>query len=438
MAATYHLAFSTGDSLDRGSFNGTVLDEKPGGVSIFAYLITPERADTLNPAVERPDYLVQSAEDGSFHFYNTVPGLYRVFAVRDKSNNMRYDVESDAIGVPSGDVLVQDSIPPEPPLRFILTTEDTTRPSVQRIEAISDHRIRVKFNETIYPQPLPLRWLHVSDSLTGSASAVIAAMAPANERYAWDVYTAAPLPDSLLLFSADSLVDGAGNLISIEEPGLPFPGSTVADTTRPVISSRFPTPRAKNIPPDSAFVLLFDRPMRQGFSASLKDSTGAEVPLSPTWTTTNELRLAHPPLMDEAAYTFCVALDALQDSIASRNVADTTYCLNFTTGIIDRFGLVAGEVRSEDSTGNFVVRLRKTGKDAKEQNARADSLGAYRFEKVEEGTYLLDGYQDNDGNDKYDAGRAYPFRAPEPYGVVRDTLRVRARWETKGIILRVR
>ncbi len=438
LAETFHLAFSTGDSLDRGTFNGSVIDEKPAGISIFAYLLTPGRADTLDIKKDRPDYLVQSADDGSFHFYNVTPGTYRVFAVRDKINNVRYDVESDAIGIPFGDIEVRDSIPPEPALRFLLHTEDTTRPSIQRIEALNAQRVRLKFNETVYPQPLPLSWIHITDSLSGARLPLIDVLTPANERYAWDVFTGTPLPSGSLLLTLDSLHDGAFNPIAVPDSGLNFIGQAAEDTTRPAISHRFPTARARNVEPDSMFVLSFDRPMSRTAVLRLEDSTGTVIPLSMQWASTTELRCAHAPLLDEAVYSFCADLTSLKDSISGRSVGDSVYCITFTTGVNDRFGVVAGSVRSDDSTGTFIVRIREAKKDGALRRTQADSSGNYRFERILEGRYLIDAYRDENGNQRFDYGKAAPFTPPEPYGMQKDTLRVRARWETNGVIVPIR
>lgn len=437
MAETFHLAFSTGDSLDRGTFNGTIIDDEPSGVSVFAYLLEPGRADTLNPTKDRPDYLVQSADDGSFHFYNVTPGSYRVFAVRDKFNNVLYDVEADAIGVPFTDILVQDSIPPSPPLRFRLFTEDTTRPSIQRIDALYSHRVRVKFNETVYPQPFPLTWIHVTDSISGEDLALIDAMAPPGENYAWDFFTVDPLPQRTLIFSADSLRDAAFNTLALPDSALIFTGVSEPDTTRPVIRNRFPEARARKTEPDSNFVLLFDRPMSRTAALRLEDSTGTDVPLQLIWVSSYELQVSHPALMDEAQYSFCTDLSSLRDSISGRSVADTTYCITFTSGILDRFGVVAGSVRSDDSTGQFVIQLREAKKHAKTRKTRADAKKEYRFDRVLEGHYLIDAYEDSNNSGRYDPGKAVPFSPPEPFGVQRDTLRVRARWETNGVIIPV-
>ncbi len=438
LAETFHLAFSTGDSLDRGTFDGSVIDEKPAGISIFAYLLSPGRADTLDVTADRPDYLVQSADDGSFHFYNVTPGTYRVFAVRDKINNVRYDIGSDAIGIPFGDIVVHDSIPPEPALRFLLHTEDTTRPTIQRIETLSAQRLRIKFNETVYPQPLPLSWIHLIDSLSGTRFPLIDVLSPANERYAWDIFPSRPLPSGRMFLTLDSLHDGAFNTIAIPDSGLKFDGQAMEDTTRPALSQRFPTSRARNVEPDSAFVLSFDRPMSKAAVIRLEDSTGTGIPLSVNWVSTTELRCGHAPLLDEAAYTLCTDLTSLLDSIAGLSVGDSVNCITFTTGVNERFGVVTGSVRSDDSSGAYIVRIREAKKDGTLQHTQADSAGNYRFDRILEGRYLIDAYLDENGNKRFDFGKAAPFTPPEPFGMQRDTLRVRARWETNGVTIPLR
>ena len=46
MASGFTLAFSTGDSIDRGFISGRVYDDKPEGVMIFAYALSGMRTDT--------------------------------------------------------------------------------------------------------------------------------------------------------------------------------------------------------------------------------------------------------------------------------------------------------------------------------------------------------------------------------------------------------
>ncbi len=61
----------------------------------------------------------------------------------------------------------------------------------------------------------------------------------------------------------------------------------------------------------------------------------------------------------------------------------------------------------------------------------------FTFPRVVEGKYGLDAFIDSDSNGRYSPGTARPLTAPEPFVRYLDTLRVRARWETGGVILKL-
>jgi len=48
----------------------------------------------------------------------------------------------------------------------------------------------------------------------------------------------------------------------------------------------------------------------------------------------------------------------LRDSLNSHSIGDSTECFRFTTGTGDQSGSLAGSVRSEDTVGSVVVRIR--------------------------------------------------------------------------------
>lgn len=435
MTETMHLAFSTGDSLDSGTFSGTVLGEPPSGVSLFAYLIDEERADTLDPAEDRPDYLVQSGQDGTFQFFNVLPGRYRVFAIRDKNNTLRYNAEIDEIGIPVHDVVVEDSTEITPPLRFHLHVEDTTRPNIQRVEALNERLVRVKFNETIYPQPPPSRHITISDSISGERHFVIAVTAPQEDRYAWDMLLDRGMMERPFLLGIDSLEDGSGNALSTEAMPLSFTGSVRPDTAMPLLTSRYPEPNAVNVPPDSSFFLRFDRPVILDNAFSLRDSSDNAVTLQIRRPDALSVDLLHPLLLEEAVYTFCIDLRQLRDSLTDQIVGDSTDCIRFTSGKPGQFGTLTGVVRTEDSTSPVIVRVRNVAAGSGMRTARTDSTRQFRFETLPEGQYIIDAYIDRNDNNRYDVGKAFPLIRPEPYGMHPDTLRVRARWETNDIIV---
>ncbi|MBR9978206.1 MAG: Ig-like domain-containing protein [Bacteroidetes bacterium] len=435
MTETMHLAFSTGDSLDNGTFSGTVHGEPRSGVSLFAYLIDEERADTLDPAEDRPDYLVQSGQDGAFQFFNVLPGRYRVFAIRDKNNTLRYNAEIDEIGIPVHDVVVEDSTEITAPLRFHLHTEDTTRPAIQRVEALNERLVRVKFNETIYPQPPPSRFITITDSSSGERHFVIAVTAPPEDRYAWDLLLGHEMMERPFLLVIDSLEDGVGNALITDTMPLSFTGSVRPDTAMPLLISRYPEPNTVNVPPDSSFSLRFDRPVNLDEAFALRDSSDNIITLQMRRPDALRVDLLHPPLMEEAVYTFCVDLRQVRDSLTAQNVGDSTECITFTSGRPGEFGTLTGVVRTEDSTNTVIVRVRNVAAESGIRTAQTNSTRQFQFEKLPEGRYIIDAYIDRNDNNRYDFGKTFPLIRPEPYGIHPDTLRVRARWETNDIIV---
>ena len=99
MAHGFTLAFSTGDSIDKGSISGRVIDDRPEGVMLFAYHLDRMDPDTLDPTHTKPDYIQQTGKDGTFELSHLSFGSYRVLAVRDEYRNLLYDRQVDEYGV---------------------------------------------------------------------------------------------------------------------------------------------------------------------------------------------------------------------------------------------------------------------------------------------------------------------------------------------------
>ncbi len=435
MRGSVQVAFSTGSIIDGGTISGAVVDEKAAGVSVFAYRLTGGRADTLDPAQERPDYAIRTGDDGSFSFSYLADGLYRLFAVRDQQNNMLYDVENDDIGMPAFDVSTGDSLL-RGSLRFRLVREDTTRPWLQRVEALSSRRLRLNFSEDVQPFPPVAGMLRLSDSVRGDELRVLTILPASQGKFAWDVYLATAMDSVRYGIVLDSLRDAAGN--SMGRVHEFFNGSVEADTTRPVVREHFPARDARGVDPDSSFYLRFDRPVLPELELTLTDSTGHDIPVVTQWPDMTRVDIGHAMLQGEARYRLCVNTASVRDAITGRSLADSLYCLTFTTAKSSPVGAVSGAVIVGDSLRMpATVHLRGTQKGAGSRILVTDSTGSFRFNRVPEGSYVLDVYLDLDGDGRYSPGRRRPLHAPEPFVTTRDTIRVRARWDTDRVILRL-
>ncbi|MFA6234519.1 MAG: hypothetical protein WC824_10110, partial [Bacteroidota bacterium] len=254
-------------------------------------------------------------------------------------------------------------------------------------------------------------------------------------RFAWDFLLGEAMVDRQYMLTVDSLQDGAGNTIGRPANQASFIGSIVQDTVRPIFIERSPTANAKNVELDSSFRFSSDRPLLIRDAFELKDSSDLPIDLELIRLSSTTFVLRHHALMPEAEYTLCVNMRQLQDSLNSQSIGDSTECVRFTTGTGDQSGSLAGTVRSEDSVGAVVVRIREISRQPRIRSLRTDAVRSFRFDGLKEGQYLLDAYIDRNGNNRYDFGKAIPWTRPEPYGAVRDTLRVRARWETKDVII---
>lgn len=434
MNGSWQLAFSTGDSLDAGMIEGSVSDAKPAGISVFAYLLHEGRGDTLDPARHRPDYVVRTGDDGRFRLSYLREGWYRVFAVRDNLNNQLYDVEADEIGIPAGDVFAADSSRMPSALRFTLHREDTTAPFVQRVQAVNMRQFRIAFSEDVQPFPPPSGSVALYDSADGTPLPVHSVHRALQGRHSWDVFLAQPMREGRFRLQLDSLGDAAGNPLRAEAQY--FDGSALPDTGRPAFLEIFPKDGAQGVPTDSVFLLRFSRPVRPDVSVRLLDSTGKELPVTILQPDMTRVEIAHPVLDEAAAYRLCLDLASIRDEITDRAMADTLYCLPFTSGKAGNFGSVSGSFAGDSLRGVPHITLRDVKDGGTERHTVADSSGRFSFPRVPEGQYKIEAFLDLDSNGRYSPGRARPLLAPEPFLRYKDTLRVRARWETGGVKLR--
>lgn len=435
MPESFSLAFSTGDSLDAAACSGAVFDEKAAGVAIFAYRLDGRDADTLNPSLNAPDYAVETGNDGSFRFSNLAVGRYRLLAVRDKQKNYLYDIETDDIGIPEADIAITGADSLSARVRFRLTVEDTTAPYLQTIQPESDRRIAVKWSEEVTPELPPPSSFLLRDS-TADLDVLILSVTPVpNKKYTSTLIAGQSLSDGPHFLSVRGIADRAG-IAADETRRYRFTAGGDADTIRPGIISSYPLPRQSAVRIDSAFRILFSLPMRESIAVSVIDSSGRSVALSPRWHSATELRLEHPRLPEGVPMKLCIDLSTAIDQLSGRAAGDSLLCFPFTTDAESQYGSITGTVKDDRRTPTRkLVRARDAERKADAGTAVADTAGKFSIAPLAPGKYFLDVVDDADGNGRYSPGSAFPFRGSERFSAIRDTIRVRARWETSGVNL---
>ena len=62
----------------------------------------------------------------------------------------------------------------------------------------------------------------------------------------------------------------------------------------------------------------------------------------------------------------------------------------------------------------------------------------FLFDRLPEGRYRLDAFADVDSSGSYRYGLPHPFSPSAPFGVSRDTVKVRARWGVQGAAIELK
>ncbi|HEX9006838.1 MAG TPA: Ig-like domain-containing protein [Bacteroidota bacterium] len=443
MARGYTLAFSTGDSIDRGSITGKVFDEKPAGVMIFAYALHGMNPDTLDPTRTKPDYIMQTGADGTYQLSHLAFGRYRVMAVRDEYHNLLYDRQIDAYGVWRSDPETTPAHPEVREVSFRLTKEDTTRPFLTSARAVDRRQIAVRFSEPVDTLRLAQASLSAADTLSGQPLPRLLWFLDFNQPAEAGIITAAPM-DSGKTFRvrAAGFVDEAGNRVDSLHGFADFSSSAVPDTLRPVLSLSV-RDSARDVPQGAPVLLAFSTPVLQAPVAGalrLTDSTRAQVPWDLRWR--GALAAALVPrqgLMPAAWYTLSIVLDSLHGYIG-RGYSDSVRVVRFRTGDLRSTGTIEGTVGGPASWQG-PVRVTASSVDLSTPTKRAVGLrrpGPFLIDGIPEGRYRLDAFADVDSSGAYRYGLPHPFRPSAPFGVGPDSVKVRARWGVQGVSIELR
>lgn len=446
MAEGYSLAFSTGDSIDRGSVAGRVFDEKPEGVMVFAYRLNGIRPDTLDPSHTRPDYITQSGRNGVFALSHLSLGAYRIIAVRDEYRDLTYQRQLDQYGVTTGDLVLGPEHPGVADVWFRLAREDTSRPFLAGVRARDRYRIGIRFSEPIDSASLERASVQVVDTLNERPLPVVLFSQDRLQPAQAGILLAAPL-DSPATYRVRvrGVADRAGNRIDSAAPGDLLEGVAAQDTIRPRISVRDMRDSVRNVAIEPVVEILLSDPVEQSPLAKgvrLIDSARATVDSRLLWTGHASLALLpRRPLMSRAWYAVVVTMDSVR-SLRGIGYRDSTFTVRFQTMDVRSTGVLAGTV--EDGAGKggkgrvFVTAASVDLNPQRSATAILDRPGPFTFPMLPEGRYGISGFRDADSSGTYSPGLPFPFMPAERFAVYPDTIRVRARWTVEGAVLRFR
>ena len=448
MAQAFSLAFSTGDSIDRGHIRGKVLPREFGmdasGLMIFAYRLDGTDPDTLNPHTTTADYISQSGENGNFKLDHIAFGSYRLIAVRDEYRNLFYDAETDQYALPSREISVSRSDTLIENIVLQLAVEDTTGPRLTKSEAVDARHVLVEFSEPVQSPAAVANRQSIVDTLSEKPLDILAFYERPDAKNSWIAETKYQDSSATYEFRAD-VVDMTGNSTLRSANRLRFKGSKIVDSLAVKLSSIALKDSAVNIDLAPAFSATFlnavdGKSVQRAFH--LTELNKGEV-------TTNAVRISDvqysisssAPLQSVTQYTLRYDGRVLQ-GLGGGHSRDSVKNFHFETLDAELLTSIEGVVklhRANVTHAPVMVLAYNMGKrETPRLSTESDALGRFKFLKLDEGKYVLQAYIDANKNGAHDSGLPFPFSLSEPISDFSDTLKVRARWPLEGVVLNFR
>jgi len=448
MAAAFTLAFSTGAEIDRGLITGTAYPAKRSdplsGIMIWAYNLDLVDRDTLNPHSSRPDYITQSGKGGSFSLKHLAFGEYRVFAVRDDYKNLLYDPQTDEIGASQSDIHLSPADTMRTGLLLRLAREDTTAPRLVKVTGIHERMVVAEFSKDLDTSTVhPDRFL-LSDTAATAVTEVLLVSPSVPKRNSYFLITRTPFSNDGYRLIVNDVRDSTGLVISPLARSLDFAPEVSRDTVAPAVRLA-PADSTRNLPLDPLFSIILSEPVMTidwREVVELKDSLSRPVPVVGGWIGSAGIWFRpEKELQGLAWYRFFVSQGGLVDFSGNR-ADDTVRAVSFQTLDAERFSTIEGTVldrHRSDTMGVVILRATEaSGNNPRTRQITVEKAGTFVFDRLLEGSYVLDAFRDRNGNGLYDAGKAFPFVSSERFTVHPDTLKLRARWPLEGVTIELK
>ncbi|MGK9367877.1 Ig-like domain-containing protein [Melioribacter sp. Ez-97] len=423
MLEPFTFAFSTGNTIDIGKVAGKVYDDDPSGVMILAY---KDASDTVDISAEEPDYISQVGKNGRYTLLGLGNGEYRIIALKDKLNDLKYQINDDYYGVQYKRVILSDENTEVNDLDFMLTLGDTIPPKLSNAGAVDRYKYLIEFNEAVDSSKINSGNFYLVDSLTNKKYYSRFFYKGRGKKNQFYISLKDTLPvNGRTFLVAENIPDLKGNLTKYDI--IPITPVTQADTTAPAfIGIEGAYPENKIDYENPVVKCKFD----EGFNlpdsiAVLSDKKGNvfSYRIEKIDDATFNI-IVKSRLRQATEYEMKIDLGKITD--IAGNTVDSVLTVNFTTASDLEFSAVSGNIVCNSDTSDIYVVL-KSIESGKSYLKKTDA-NKFEVNKVLPGKYIMWLFVDKDGDGGYSYGSVKPFKFAERFNYYPDTLNLRARW----------
>lgn len=392
------IAISTGPEIDEGKLVGRLVKAESGdketGMEVLLYR---RPVDLSKPA----EYVTETDTGGRVSFPHLAPGTYKAFWLDDRNRNRTWDPSQErAQPFPAEFVeLTEDQT--DSLGTIYVQNPDTSRPELMGVGVLTEHRLRLRFSETVTMDSL--RQLRVLDSTRSDYGTCYPLYQPAEEQYIILAHSEKALnPQHTYHIQMEGLTDEAGNLVKpVKEQ--PFTGSSQEDT----VLQRFVDFESKvGIFRDQPMVVTYAKPIT---NSGIRDSLRL-IEAEKRHESWDRLEIKRNRVY---VYPDTLWQDGVAYQLKTWNPLKRQYeSLEPPIWHPDDLGKIKVMRPKNTDSARHHVRLESKEREIKRTLTFTDST---IISDLPPKRYRIIVYRDLDGNGRWNNGQVDPFKAPEPY-----------------------
>ncbi len=438
---SFSFAFSTGEIIDQGSVAGLVFQEKKPNAGITIGLYNYSILDSLIFLDSLyPPYLTQSGKNGEFEFNYLPDGNYLVLAYGDKNKNQLLNYPSEMFGL-ADRFVVLDSNKQTLTLNINMTSIDTTSLSIISTTLYQNNLVKARLSKSVKSETF---FEFVKDIVLISSERedglIIASSVKESgegETAVFNLYFANLVDGLYKLRIGEPLLTALGSESTYIESS-EFPVHLNSDSAAPKIDY-FSSNQKTIFLDENSFEIGFSEPMNQILSADssilIYDNNDIQKDITLNWIDDFRLRLMLDRPDWGKAY-FVVLDEKTYFDLAGNSVGDSISVFKFNTYDSDSLGEASGQIEYGLPIDSNVISYLTFGEVSNKKRFTQRVSGNHFSFNLPSGKYLLSGFIDSNNNGNYDSGSLFPFGLAETMALGADTIRVRARFETAGLIFK--
>ncbi len=417
------VAYTTGAKINEGSIAGTIKHIKPTSAQLWKI----KSEDDLSMFYHRePDYVLDAADNGSYHFQYLSSGSYKVVSVEQSISGTIINPNHTILGLP-WETIIQLGTDEVVIKMDMMMPEKLGTNQMTRAEWITGTWFKLFFSQNISGM---FTLLPVQVFAEDSILPVIDLFLDNEDQTMVHIV----LPESishpgLVTFALNSIQQGEKTLLDSSK--VTVRTDTTLDTTNvkisfPVKSYVHSIEEEMIVPLKISFSSFMEKSIIPSTLVLIQDSIS--VPLIFNWI--SPLTLEIIPEMNwspKTNYQLHIHADKLKP-LYGKTLIDSVTTVSFKTSNFIRFGRLLGQIDS-GLPGKVVVQVKYLEKELKNFHAVVNSDGSFEMNRLREGNYSLLFFQDSDGNNSYSYGNLSPYRSAEWFFAYPDTVEIRGNWD---------